>query len=620
MKIKSLIAILLTLVLCLSGVLVSCTPKDKAPEINSDPESDKQVISDQLSEGSIGDIFEKLESEETSLDMSALYEKFAEISFSSELDLDTQWIDSVLFLSMNDGIIEAKLPEKSTYVVLDKNLSVTTLSGYPYGEGYWITSEEMMPSDIEMPSDNQSIEDALGLSGEALDLIKGFSFPEIDADDIELDGDWYIISDEYYEDVVKSILDLIIELAEIEGEDTPTEEEYNEALDQITKIVDALGLEIGFAVIGENIVGIRAGLDIDSEKLSEIGSGSTSPIPPAPSISPLANETSNEKLEAEVEIWLTDDAMLLSSVKISLDVETDGMSVDGYLSYSYSYNESILSGVTFKADMEISEENEEVISIKGKLSTDLIFDGDDICGLEVDADMKMKNVSIGGDNYNRNDGGYEYVTCIGDVDIDSSFIIDLSKIDDVGEEVISADIDCQVNATSLYYEKYPKPTYNEQYDMWEYGEPVKSTDMSVFKDAPELSDFTSTVDIYGYATVEDENMIDVAFIVKMDDDTPVNVSGKLKLDNAKNITLPDGLDADTLVEDYERIKLRAEEVAYEIAYDYPSELHDGYYIYDAESGLYAYISVFGDVENIGTVTPDNDDFIDDCGVHIEYTK
>ncbi len=617
MKIKCLVAILLTLILCLSCFLVSCTPKNKEPEVNSDPESDKKVISDILSDGSIGDIFEKLESEETSIDLSAFYEKIAEISFSSDLDVNTQWLDSSLFLSMNDGIIEAKLPERSTYVVIDEDFSVTTLSGYPYSEGYWITSEEMIPSDIEIPSDNQSFEDALGLSEEALELIKDFSFPEIDEDDIELDDDWYIIPDEYYEDIAKSVLDLIVEVSEIEGEETPTEEEFDEALDMVVDLVEALGLEIGFAVVGDNVTGIKVSLDVDTQKLSEIDGGNTA----TPYSFPEEEDSHvNEKLKADIEIWLTDDATLLSSVKISLDIETEPVSIDGYMSYKYSYKDNMPSGVSLKADMEIEGVEEDVITIKGELSTDLIFDKNEVCGLSVDVDMDMKNISIGEDYYTRNDGGYEYVTCIGDVNADASFIIDLSKIDDIGEEVISADIDCEVKATSLYYEEYPEPTYNEQYDMWEHGDPVKSSDMSVFEDAPELSDFSSIIDIYGYATVESEKLIDIYFIVAMDEDVTANISGKLDLDYRKNISLPDGLDADTLVEDYERISLRAEEVAYEIEYDYSSELHDGYYIYDAESGLYAYISMFGYVENIGTVTPDNDDFIDDCGVHIEYTK
>ncbi len=618
MKIKSLISILLTLILCLSGVLVSCTPRNNEPETNSDPESDKQVISDALSEGSIGDIFEKLESEETSPDLSALYEEIAGLSFSSELDIDTQWLDSVLFLSMNDGIIEAKLPEKSTYVVLDKDFSVITLSGYPYSEGYWIKSEEMMPSDIEIPSDNQSFEDALGISEEALDLIKGFSFPEIDENDIALDGNWYIIPDEYYKDIAKSVLDLIVEIAELEGEETPTEEEYNEAMDDIMKIVDALGLKIGFAVSGENIVGIKVIMDVNVDQMSQIASGEIAP----PTATPIAKEddNKNEKLATAIEIWLTDDAMFLSSVEISLDIAMESLSAKGDLGYKYSYENSMLSGVSVNTDLEIAEGQEDVISIKGEFSTKLIFEGSEVCGLSVDADMEMTNIPIGGDSYTLKDGGYEYVTCIGDVNVDSSLVIDLSKIDDIGEEVVSADIDCKVKATSLYYEEYPEPTYNEQYDMWEHGDPVKSSDMSVFEDAPETSDFNSIIDIYGYATVESEKLIDIYFIVAMDEDVTANISGKLDLDNAKKITLPDGLDADTLAEDYARIKLKAEKVADEIEYDYTSILHDGYYIHDAESGLYAYISVFGTVESIGTVTPDNDDFIDDCGVHIEYTK
>ena len=607
MKIKSSLAALLVLVLCLSCFLVSCTPKDNEPEINSDPEGDKQVISDALSEGSIGDIFEKLESEETSLDMSALYEEIAKISFSSELDVNTQWLDSVLFLSMNDGIIEAKLPERSYYAVLDKDMSVTTLTGYPYSEGYWISSEEMIPSDIELPSEDQSFEEALGLSKEALDLLKSFSFPAIDVDDIALDGDWYIIPDKYYEDVAKSVLDLIVEISELEGEEVPTEEEYNEALDQITKIIDALGLEIGFAVAGENIIGVKVSVDVDTEKMSEIdGDEIATPY----LASDEENEAESEKLEATVEMWLTDDALFLSSVKISLDVAMDDMYAKGALSYKYTYENAMLSGVSLEADIELAEDEDEVITAKGNLSTNLIFDENEIYGVSVDADMDITNIPIGEDYYTRNDGGYEYVTCIGDVNVDANFIIDLSKIDDIGEEVISADIDCEVKGKSMYYNTHGDTNY----------EPKKSDDMSVFEDAPELSDFSSIIDIYGYATVESEKLIDVCFIVAMDEDVTADISGKLDLDYGKNIALPDGLDADTLAEDYARIKLEAEKIADEIEFDYTSILHDGYYIHDAESGLYAYISVFGTVESIGTVTPDNDHFINDCGVHVEYTK
>ncbi len=607
MKIKHLIAALLTLILCLSCFLVSCTPKDNEPEVNSDPDSDKKVISDILSDGSIGDIFEKIESEEMSPDLTALYDEIAGISFYGELDVDAQWIDSMLFLSMNDGVIEATLPERSYYAVLDKNLSLTTLTGYPYSEGYWIKSEEMMPSDIEIPSGDQSLEDALGLSKEALDLIKGFSFPEIDEDDIELDGEWYIIPDKYYEDVARSVLELLAELSEIEGEQVPTEEEFNEALDQITKIIDALGIEIGFAVVGENITGIKVGFDINTEKLSEID-GDNIAVPYSAELE--EDRYINEKLEGEVEIWLTDDAMFLSSVKTSLDIETEAMSVSGYLRYKYSYNNGLLSGMSLKTDIQIDGVEDDTMIIKGEVSTDLIFENKEVCGLSVDADMEMRNVSLATEYYDLKDGGYEYVTCIGDVDVDSSFIIDLSKIDDVGEEVISADIDCAVTGKSMYYYTYDDNTYESE----------KSSDMSIFEDAPELSDFSSAIDIYGYATVESEKLIDIYFIVAKDEDVKANISGKLDLDYDKSITLPDGLDADTLAEDYARMQLRAEEVAYEIACDYPSELHDGYYIYDAESGLYAYISVFGDVESIGTVTPDNDHFINDCGVHKEYTK
>ena len=611
MKIKSLVSIILVLILCLSTFLVSCTPKDNGePAVNADPEKDKEVISDKLSGGTIGEALENLESQEVSFDFSEVYDEMAKLSFDADLDLDTEMLDSLLSVAMKNGIFEASAEGEQAYIALGKDLSLSTIS--PFGNGYWIEVEEMMPSDVELPSEDTSIEDLLAqVPEEILNIVKEFSFPKIDEDEIELDDDWYIISDKYYEAVAESVLDLIVDIAESQGGETPTEDEYNDALDTVSEVIDALNLEIGFAVVGENIVGVKVSVDADIDKMNEIGNGSGTPPTVAPEYSPLAKKDSEEKMKASVEMWLTDDAMFLSSIKLSLDVAMEGAYAKGKLTYKYSYKDTMLSGMSVKADMEISEDEDEVITMKGEISTDLIFDGNEICGVEVDADMDLTNVDIGGGYYETNTYGEKYVTCNGDVSIDASLVMDFSTFSEVDKKVVSADIDCNVTGTSMYYYNYGNDGYG-----YEISGGEKSTDMSIFRNPPKLSDFSSAIEVYGAATVTSEDVLDVAFMVTMNGETPVDVTGSLNISDTVNVALPDGLDADTLAEDYARIKLEAEALAEELYYQWTP--YAGYYIHDAQSGLYAYISAYGYVQNIGTVAPTDSQFVNQYGTYMQY--
>ena len=608
MKIKSLVSIILVLILCLSTFLVSCTPKDNGePAVNADPEKDKEVISDKLSGGTIGEALENLESQEVSFDFSEVYDEMAKWSFDADLDLDTEMMDSILSVAMKNGIFEASAEGEQAYIALGKDLSLSTIS--PFGNGYWIEVEEMMPSDVELPSEDTSIEDLLAqVPEEILNIVKEFSFPKIDEDEIELDDDWYVISDKYYEAVAESVLDLIVDIAESQGGETPTEDEYNDALDTVSDVIDALNLEIGFAVVGENIVGVKVSVNADVEELNDISFGSGSAPEKVPDYSPLAKEDSDEKLKASVEMWLTDDAMFLSSIKLSVDIAMEGVYAKGKLNYKYSYNNDMLSGMSIEADMEVSESEDEVITAKGEVSTELIFKDKEICGVKLDADMSLTNVDIGGGYYETNNYGEKHVTCKGDVSMDASLVIDFSTFSEVDKKVVSADIDCNVTGTSMYY-------YNHNYSYDGYTS-EKSTDMSIFRNPPKLSDFTYDVEVYGAATVTSEDELDVAFMVTMNGETPVDVTGSLNISDAVNVALPDGLDADTLAEDYARIKLEAEALAEELYYQWTP--YAGYYIHDAQSGLYAYISAYGYVQNIGTVAPTDSQFVNQYGTYMQY--
>ncbi len=610
MKMKSLLAILLALVLCLSGVLVSCTPKDDdKPQVNADPEKDKNVISDKLSNGGFGELFEQLETEQPDADLSSLYEEIAAIAFNAELDVETEWLKAVLHLAMNDGILEAEISDNKSYLVIGDDFSLTTLQ--QFGNGYWVSCEQMMPSGMDTDISEGNIEDMLDLPEGVLDIVKDFALPKIDVDDIDLKGDWYVLSDDCYEDIAKAVLDLIAEIAELEG-DGPTKEEYDEALDQVNDAIDALGLEIGFAVVGTNIVGVKVGVDADIEELEQIGGGELV----SPYTLPGEGNSDNQKFEAEVEIRLTNDAMFLSSMKIDLDIDVEGVLADGTLEFTYDYKNGMPSKMTAEVELEYAEGNDEPMVIDGKVSYGLIYSEKEIRGIDVDADISMENVEVGGDYYETNNSYYgEYVTCLGDVSIDASVLIDLSKIDKVGEKVVSVDINGEVVGKSLFYYEDSEPYYNEMLGMWEHVESVKSTDMSIFVDAPKVSDFNSAIDVNGTAKVVAKNEIDVDFMASANNEAPVNVSGTVELESA-NVSLPGGIKADGLAEAYARISAEAEEIANGLGYDWISA--DGYYIHDAQSGLYAYISAYGYVEEIGTVLPTDEDFVDLYGRYIEY--
>ena len=606
---KSLLAILLALVLCLSGVLVSCTPKDDGePQVNANPEEDKKVISDKFSNGSLGEIFEQIETEQPDADLSSLYEEIAKIAFNAELSVETEWIEAALHLAMNDGILEAEISDNKSYLVIGDDFSLTTLQ--QFGNGYWVSCEQMMPSGTGTDISGGNIEDMLDLPEGVLDIVKDFSLPKIDVDDIDLKGDWYVLSDDCYEDIAKAVLDLIAEIAELQGEG-PTKEEYDEALDQVKDAVDALGLEIGFAVVGANIVGVKVGVDADFEELSQIGGGMVSPY-----TVPGEENANNQKFEVEVEIRLTNDAMFLSSMKVDLDIDVEGVLADGTLEFTYEYENGMPSKMSAKVELEYAEGNDEPMVIDGEISYGLIFSEKEICGVDVDVDLTMENVEVGGDYYETNNGSYsEYVTCLGDVSIDASVLIDLSKIDEVGEKVVSVDVNGEVAGKSIFYYEDSEPYYNEMLDMWEHGESVKSTDMSIFVDAPKASDFNSAIDVNGTAKVVAENEIDVDFTASVSNEAPIGVTGTVKLEDT-NVSLPSGIKADGLAEAYANISAVAEEIANNMGYEWISA--DGYYVRDAQSGLYAYISAYGYVEEIGTVLPTDEEFIDVYGTYIEY--
>ena len=611
MKIKRLVSIILVLTLCLSVMLVSCTPggnnnnDDPMANVNKNPENDKKVISDNLSEGSIGDVLDQVEAEATQVDFSELYNEIAKLAFSSELDVETEWLDGILALSMKDGVVAVDVSDEQTYMIIDPDFSVTTLSSF--GDGFWVESEQMIPDDGSTGVTGGSLEEMLELPEGALETIKGFTFPELDENSITLEDNWYVISDEYCKDVATAVLDLIVEISESYDE-APSSDEYDEAREQILAAVDALDLKIGFAVIGDNVVGIKISVDANVEELSEIFEDTASATPYAEEKEE-ENSKTDEKFKAEVELWLTEDAANISSFKTTLDIDIGGGGAKGDISFDYNYNEGLPSGMSMKIDLEYAEDEDDISKMKGDMSFGILYDEAEVCGVEVDVDMSMTNIAVGGEYYETNTDEYgEYVNCMGDIEIDVSLLVDLSKLSQVNEKPVSINADITTTGKSLYYETY-------DYETDEY---TKSTDMSIFVDAPSASDYNAAVSIKGSATVTDENKIGVEFKVSADEETPVKITGTLNLDDADDIVLPSGLDSKTLAEAYASIYASAEEIADSLEYDYDMWEIDGYYIHDTESGLYAYISSYGYVEYVGTVLPTDEEFIDYYGNYIEY--
>lgn len=611
MKIKRLVSIILVLTLCLSVMLVSCTPggnnnnDDPMANVNKNPENDKKVISDNLSEGSIGDVLDQVEAEATQVDFSELYNEIAKLAFSSELDVETEWLDGILALSMKDGVVAVDVSDEQTYMIIDPDFSVTTLSSF--GDGFWVESEQMIPDDGSTGVTGGSLEEMLELPEGALETIKGFTFPVLDENSITLEDNWYVISDEYCKDVATAVLDLIVEISESYDE-APSSDEYDDAREQILAAVDALDLKIGFAVIGDNVVGIKISVDANVEELSEIFEDTASATPYAEEKEE-ENIKTDEKFKAEVELWLTEDAANISSFKTTLDIDIGGGGAKGDISFDYNYNEGLPSGMSMKIDLEYAEDEDDVSKMKGDMSFGILYDEAEVCGVEVDVDMSMTNIAVGGEYYETNTDEYgEYVNCMGDIEIDVSLLVDLSKLSQVNEKPVSINADITTTGKSLYYETY-------DYETDEY---TKSTDMSIFVDAPSASDYNAAVSIKGSATVTDENKIGVEFKVSADEETPVKITGTLNLDDADDIVLPSGLDSKTLAEAYASIYASAEEIADSLEYDYDMWEIDGYYIHDTESGLYAYISSYGYVEYVGTVLPTDEEFIDYYGNYIEY--
>lgn len=407
MKKRSVFLLILSVVVCLSLVLVGCsgkTPYDdeddydrsnnRSSKVNKDPENDLKVISEAIGNKSFYEMLtqaiDSIPEGVEGLKTDAIIDEIKNIKFEADASMSMNGSRPVdIYVGVSDGITKVETEEETVYMAIAENGDV--ISFEDFGNGYHETDRlytisEMLASLEEYTSEHEEmdIDSILGMyAGTPVEEILDFKLPEFNEEHLAIEGDYYVIQDSYYDILIDGFIDLVVGTMGAENEYVTDEDAIEEAEAFIDDMIDALGLEIGFAVIGDNIVGYLFSVDLD---LDDFGGMNKEESPRPVSVD-------EDVCKIVVEIAYTEDASRLEQINVYADMTQEGKQ------YTKIDVECKIQDQKYSLDIDkFIIEND--IDISGNISLELIEGSDgDIVGIDAEVDLDMGDITVDGRAY-----------------------------------------------------------------------------------------------------------------------------------------------------------------------------------------------------------------------------
>lgn len=648
MKMRSLLCVLVALILAMSMMLVSCgddpvetDPVESAPQVNANPESDKQLIANAFPGFSLEGIFDELEgmlpeegvvTPEFDLDamMDSLMEAAKSIVVEGDVTITQDGQNLTAYMGIKDGIINMDMMGQDMFIALDK-AGISTIN--PLGGSSFVEFVNIeMPEMPEMPE--MSIDEIKALIDEYIpvevqQIIEGFTFPALSVDDIVLDGDYYVISNEYYKSISDEVLTLVKDImTEMTPEDAPTQDEFDETVADVDALIDALGIKIGFAVVGQNIVAVRFEVDADVAAIDDMFGGTVDVEQGGEFIPMSVDSAASDKLYAAFEIKLSSDATKLEGVSLDFDACMDGETVTADYDFAISYNGNMPAKINNDMAINVPFENMEFkvsqeyafsydgeivkkidytqsISVKNGLDDNIgmnvnasmapNYDAQGmVTGMDVDATLTVNDIEtyqdycqIAGKDYGAS------VYTLGDVKVEIAAELDMANVGASNAKIAGLDVNASYTPDSIYY--FDDETYE------------KGTDMSKLVNAPSLSDCTETIEIAFAIMSKGENKCSLTVLATQNGETVADVQGNLTIGSADGMDEAPAIVETIYAEGFAGVYAELEAMG---EYMLKNEAYYTYY-YDSASGLYVYVTY--DSIFIGNVAPDNAELISRYG-------
>lgn len=555
MKKKTVAIAFISLLMCMCLFMTSCDLSffEEVGEFAEDylgfPKSDKEVIIDSIESIDLGAILEEAEGQSIESVLNVLKEAEAEVKINTTID----GTEHDIYLGIHNRIISAPNGE---YGVITNNNDFIDFSQSSSG-GLRISVSEYESSDT-----------SLDIPEEVVEVIRSFEFPEMTEDDlIDRDG-YYFVSDEYLREAVKYTFDLIIDVAQAAEDDEDlnigdyTEEEYNEAVNTLYRLIRALGIGIGFSVDDQMISGMCLTLHTSTYDISEA----------------VGETPDDERVTIDMEL------------KMALDTEAGAVS-DVDVDARITSND---------VDVLVSAASETIFDSKNNpVGCDLTVDLD-IAGCEISSDMIKipEHYALYED--------YMYVDIIGSIKINANVHADLSKI---GKSTPSNVIDADVIVV-LEPHEYSCYIYDNNYDEvyvepWEYGVTI------------DLNEYGQDVNLnFSLDSLDGKNLEFRAGAEA--DDVTVGIKGDvyLSLDSCTMMEIPHSIIETASADPHFADKIRElEEIGEKIADKYCQDYwsSDLYVWHDNQTGLYVYVDRGGYV-SIYTENPNSD------AIYVNYDR
>jgi hypothetical protein len=448
MKKRSILISILAVIVCLSLVLVGCSSKtqydddddydrsnNRSSKVNKDPENDVKVISEAIGNKSIYEILtsalKSIPESVNDLKTDVIVDEIKNIEFETDAKMSVNGSKfSEIYIGVSDGITKVKTEEETVYMAIAENGDV--ISFEDFGNGYHETDRSYTISEMldyldEYISEYEEmdVDSILGMyAGTPVEEILDFKLPALNEEYLSIEEGYYVIQDSYYDILVDGFIDLVVETMDAEMGYATDEDAIEEAEEFIDDMIDALGLEIGFAVIGDNIVGILFSIDIDLEAYGDMNEedGGLYPV-----------SMNDDVCKIIVEIAYTEDASRLEQVNVYADMNQDGeqiTKIDAECRIDDNEYSLEIDKFIIENDIDVSG----TISLK-----QLVGDDGDIVGIDAEIALEMDDITVDGKAY----VNFENLSKKG------SEFIDLQLDMTIYGEVIDIELDAEVIDTGI---------------------------------------------------------------------------------------------------------------------------------------------------------------------------
>ncbi len=511
----------------MSTLLVSCgnvkKDKDDKPGKGEVTPEEAQAIADGISSFNLGALLEGL----GDVSVPEMSDLLGSLEFEATMSVDSiEMSESLMgYIGLKDGIFKSSSNGDESYLIIQGN---NMLSVAPYYEGgYSLALESVGGEEIDISQ---------YLSDDVINILKEFRFPTIKANQITKDGDTYMVSDSYIESVAKEIIDTALELAVEAGlpqSALPTDDDYDELVETVNKLLGAMGIKIGFKLSNNTVNGIVFEFECSADSIAD----------------------------AFGVISGDDDTVIAGKLSIEYMPET-------------------LALTHFEASIAVSQYGEDT-------SMDCVLDisySNDNMPIRLDASFNVTGPDSTYD-YIEHNNQYVELELTGSMTANISASVDLTKLDGTKSGKL---MDASVSYSSVY-NTLVAYTYDEYNGYCE----VDPSDIGL---AVNLKDYSENNAMTLQADTVNENKINFSITVE-ENGTSQSVTGtaEYNLENAYNYGAVPAfvrtMNSSYFIETLKELEYTAEHVLYQLE---ETEAMDSYLLYDAETGLYLYFDGYFD--------------------------